>query len=91
MKHALHLQGPLHPWLHFLGFAALAALLLSAIRSAGLQVITVAVLLLFGYATEAGESRKDGWPIERRDVRTDAAGVLLGAAVAFLPILRRKG
>ncbi|HLI77638.1 MAG TPA: hypothetical protein VKV02_11875 [Acidobacteriaceae bacterium] len=84
-KHALHTQGALHPWLHLIGFALLAFLFLSVTRSIPLRLVFLAALLLFGYGTEARESRKDGWPIEQKDVYTDGLGVLLGATLSFLP------
>jgi hypothetical protein len=83
-KHALHLQGALHPWLHLFGFAVLAFLLLAKVRRPAVRVLLCIALLSFGYATEAGESRADGWPIEKSDVRIDASGVLLGSVCATL-------
>ena len=83
-KHALHFQGALHPWLHVLSFAVLAFLLLSSTRSDLVRVLFILLLLGFGYATEANESRKDGWAIETKDVRSDAIGVLLGAVAGLL-------
>lgn len=83
-KHALHTQGALHPWLHLLGFATLAFLLLSSTRSDKVRVIFVVVLLLFGYATEAFESHRDTWPVEVNDVETDCLGVLIGAVAGMI-------
>ncbi len=83
-KHAMHIQGQLHPWLHVLGFALLAFLLLSAARTLSVRLVLFACLLLFGYFTEARESRKDGWPIEQRDVKIDVAGTVLGSVAALL-------
>ncbi len=87
-KHALHLQGQLHPYLHLLAFTLLTFLVLRFTRSLPLKLTFAAALILFGYATEAYESHKDGWPIEQKDVRTDATGVLLGSLLTLLP--RRK-
>lgn len=83
-KHALHTQGALHPWLHLCGFGLLAFLLLGATQSNLLRLAFLAALLAFGYGTEARESRKDGWPIEQKDVRTDVTGTLFGAALTLL-------
>ena len=88
LKQSLHTQGPLHPWLHLLSFAALAFLLLRTTRSLVLRVILAVALYLFGFATEARESHNDGWPIERRDVLTDTAGVVLGSLLTLAT--RRK-
>jgi hypothetical protein len=89
-KHALHTQGALHPWIHVTVFAVLAVLFLKATRSLPLKVLLALGLFMFGYATEARESKKDGWPIEQRDVHTDTAGVLLGSALSFLRPPRSK-
>ena len=83
VKHALHTQGHLHPWLHLLSFALLAYLLLNATRSLPLKALLAAALYLFGFATEARESHHDGWPIERRDVLTDTAGIVLGFTLSL--------
>lgn len=83
-KHALHTQGFLHPWLHVAGFALLAYLLLGAVRFKSVRLLLVAALVLFAYGTEAGESRADGWPIERKDVEIDLAGIALGSVSALL-------
>ena len=77
-KHALHTQGVLHPWRHLGGFATLTFLLLSGTRSIPLRGVFLTGVLLLAYGTEARESRKDGWPIEQKDVQTDALGVALG-------------
>ena len=87
-KHALHIQGSLHPYLHLFAFTLLAYLLLRSTNALPLKLTFAAALILFGYATEAYESHKDGWPIEQKDVQTDTAGVLLGSALSLLP--RRK-
>ena len=84
-KHHLGIQGALHPYLHLLAFASIALLLLRSTRSIPLRIVFAGALILFGYATEAYESHKDGWPIEQRDVRTDAAGVLLASLLSLLP------
>lgn len=83
-KHALHTQGALHPWLHFFGFAVLAFLLIRATHSQALRVLLFAFLLFFGWGTEAHESGKNGWPIEVKDVHTDAIGVALGFVLALI-------
>lgn len=90
-KHALHTQGALHPWLHLAGFALLAFLLLSSTRSDLIRVVFVLALLGLGYATEAYESRKDGWPIEAKDVRTDTIGVLVGTIAGLLRFPKNTG
>jgi hypothetical protein len=82
VKFHLHTQGALHPWLHLLGFALLAALWSAAVPRPFPRLLGCAALLLFGYGTEVHESHLDGWPVEQRDVLIDAAGVLLGAALA---------
>lgn len=87
-KFALHTQGPLHPWLHIGSFALLALLLVSAVRPIALRFALVAGLLLFGYGTELRESRKDGWPVEQRDVQLDTIGTLLGTTLAFVRLRR---
>lgn len=84
-KFHLHFQGALHPWLHLCGFALLAALLSAALRRPALQLLACAALLLFAYGTEAHESHLDGWPVEQKDVLTDAAGILAGIALASRP------
>ena len=83
-KHALHTQGVLHPWLHFGGFALVSFLLISATRSQVLRVLLFGLLLFFGWATEAHESGRNGWPIEVKDVHTDAIGVGLGFVLALI-------
>ena len=82
-KHALHTQGSLHPWIHILTFAVLAWLLIGSLRSNTLRVLAVVALLFLGYLTEARESRWNHWPIEVNDLRTDAAGVLLGTVLGI--------
>lgn len=83
-KHVLHTQGVLHPWLHLCAFAVLAFLLLSSTRSDLMRVLFIVALLAFGYATEANESRKNGWAVETKDVQNDSIGVLLGAVAGLL-------
>ncbi len=89
-KHALHTQGVLHPWLHVFGFATLAFVLFNSTRSDLTRVLFIVALLAFGYATEANESRKNGWAVETKDVRSDAGGVLLGAIVGLLRFPENK-
>jgi hypothetical protein len=83
-KFALHTQGRLHPWLHLLTFAVLTGLLVFAVRSSGLRMLVVLVMIGFGYGTEFLEHLLDTWPVESTDVLLDAAGVLLGTAVGAL-------
>lgn len=90
-KHALHTQGALHPWLHVLGFAALAALLLSSTRSDPMRVLCILSLLAFGYSTEAVEGRRNGWGVEVKDVRSDSIGVLSGAVLGLILSPKNKG
>ncbi len=84
-KHALHTQGILHPWLHFLGFGVLAFLLTRSTRSQALRILFFALLLFFGWATEEHEGYRNGWAIEWKDVHTDEIGVTLGFVLALLP------
>ena len=90
-KHALHTQGALHPWLHVLGFATLALLLLSSTRSDPARVLFILSLLAFGYGTEAFEGRRNGWGVEVKDVRSDSIGVLGGAVLGLLLFPKNKG
>ena len=89
-KHALHTQGALHPWLHVLGFATLAVLLLSSTRSDPMRVLFIVSLLALGYGTEAFEGRRNGWGVEVKDVRSDSIGVIGGAVLGLLLLPKNK-
>lgn len=83
-KHAMHIQGALHPWVHLLSFGLLAGLFMRSTRNLAVRCLLIAALLGFAYLTEARESHKDGWPIEKGDVQTDALGVAGGSVLGLL-------
>ena len=84
VKHALHTQGSLHPWLHLIAFASLSFLCVRALPAPGFRLFILLAMVAFGWGTEFAESLRDGWPVETRDVLTDTAAVLLGWLAASL-------
>ncbi len=83
-KSAFHIQGSLHPWLHFCSFGLLALCIMTATRSSATRVVLLAAMLAFGWATEFGEHLRNRWPVETADVFADSAGGILGSLVALV-------
>jgi hypothetical protein len=80
----LHTEGPLHLWYHLALFILLGAL---AIRSSTKPPVRVGLLIclaMLGLGIEYMEALRYGGSLEWYDVRTDTAGVAIGAILGWL-------
>jgi len=82
-RHWLHTTGRLHGWYHFVPFAVLGLLAMFASPLLSTRMSWVLFAVMLGFAMELGEAMRYGGLIEWGDVRTDAAGVVLGAVAGW--------
>jgi glycopeptide antibiotics resistance protein len=89
----LHTEGPLHPWYHLALFITLGLLAYCSSAKLSVRVALLAAAVLFGLSIEYIEyieTIRYHNPIEWYDVRTDTAGVAIGAILGWVLSLKRN-
>ena len=82
-KLLLHTRGKYHFWAHGLAFALLACACISLVRARGARLIFFFGFILLGVGIEWGQHLLYHEPLERTDILTDTAGVVMGAVLAM--------